>query len=1181
MAYKDIPQSDQRSQSHQPNDFLQDIISRKEFSVYVTPKYDEDKYLSSKDSAFIALQSNTRGDHENDQSNTTPLILPGLRLHGAQLFQKSFLSPDTPYPRLLLNWQTGAGKSIAAVSLALEYIKTFRYGVAFSSDQSGNMSSYTTDTMPSIIVLGFTVKATILAEMMVHPEFGYVTPNDVEEIKKLKREISINFSQDAVKKYGNMIGLIKRKITDRTRGGLFKFYGYKEFANRLFSITSLGLSKDFSVQSLYDRNTREGNDNDEFNIRLKEAVIKGYINIDESLVNEIRGGFLICDEIHNVYNIVKKNNYGVAIQYVLDVLGDEAPRVLFMTATPMKGSASESVDILNLLIPKEYLPEGRHLTKSDFFTTSHAAPTPTNTGIPADTATPIVDGDIDDDEEEIQTTVSKLIPGALEKISMLSLGRISFLFDTDVSVYPKRIFMGDNYPDIPYLKFVLCPISDLHRKTLVHDFGKVGITSLSAESYSLYDLVFPNPASEDHGLYMSTTLSTTISDAPVDWLREKGVEIKRGKELGVISGTVGLAGNFLSSKNIGKYSGKYAKMLELILDILSNEKGKIMIYHHRVRMSGVLIIQEILRANGIIGEHDIATDNTLCTHCGKILREHSGIGAHQYVPARFIAIHSDADKSQTDKSIVRFNAPENLYGDYYRIIIGSRIIRESYNFKAIRFQIICSLPVDIPTMIQIFGRVVRRGSHTDLQENERDVKIWTLVSYAKETDSNGNVELFPEIKKYHDKMAEFKIIQEIERAMRTTAVDMYANYRHILASYPMLETTPTLESLPLKPIYTDKDIGKITDVTFNAYGHGDREVSTLVTIISAIFTIRPVWKYEDLWKCVIEKPIKSVIYNTSMITEKNFVLAIRKMITDNAITYADPYYIKSLPMPGDNISQLGRNKKPLEIIDYKGSDIVNTNLPDYGMYMSSAQINHSSMIDAKLRIVDYLRAIKNKGAVNKQIAQTLSEYDNIDLSLIDERLEFHDSMLSNLVDGSIKNRELLDMYRSFGIALIASNIGDKTMIRGNGEGVVGFVSLNVIKMFDNVKSEWYSLPKSVIKTKSQKENNIIVGYVEKDFKIRPPIHLIMTTGEKHDIRTLSRGAMCHTRQRGDLIAKLELLVDEAEENGIDIGKIDYKTVTDICKHIKTVLLTLEKDSRKHNKGVRWVYLYNDALPSIK
>ncbi len=38
---------------------------------------------------------------------------------------------------------------------------------------------------------------------------------------------------------------------------------------------------------------------------------KNRLNLD--LLNRIKGSLMICDEIHNVYNNVTKNSYGVSI----------------------------------------------------------------------------------------------------------------------------------------------------------------------------------------------------------------------------------------------------------------------------------------------------------------------------------------------------------------------------------------------------------------------------------------------------------------------------------------------------------------------------------------------------------------------------------------------------------------------------------------------------------------------------------------------------------------------------------------------------------------------------------------------------------------------------------------------------------------------------------------------------
>ena len=88
------------------------------------------------------------------------------------------------------------------------------------------------------------------------------------------------------------------------------------------------------------------------------------------------------------------------------------------------------------------------------------------------------------------------------------------------------------------------------------------------------------------------------------------------KKYSVINNIV--TGDFLLRENIAKYSTKMAKLIDMLNEIIaSNESNvdkcqKVMIYHDRVKMSGVLLIQELLRTNGFIDDFSEPTDNTKC-----------------------------------------------------------------------------------------------------------------------------------------------------------------------------------------------------------------------------------------------------------------------------------------------------------------------------------------------------------------------------------------------------------------------------------------------------------------------------------------------------------------------------------------------------------------------------------------
>ena len=84
--------------------------------------------------------------------------------------------------------------------------------------------------------------------------------------------------------------------------------------------------------------------------------------------------------------------------------------------------------------------------------------------------------------------------------------------------------------------------------------------------------------------------------------------------------------------------------------------------------------------------------NTLCSKCGFTLNKHKDLirdtsdsytvytKPRQYIPTdECILITSDIDKQSIEKSITKYNHPSNNMGDSYNILIGSRVIKESYD----------------------------------------------------------------------------------------------------------------------------------------------------------------------------------------------------------------------------------------------------------------------------------------------------------------------------------------------------------------------------------------------------------------------------------------------------------------------------------------------------------------------
>ena len=814
------------------------------------------------------------------------VLFLGYQLTGAQLFIKNLFNPNTLHKRLLINWQTGVGKSIAAISIGNEFIKLFQ-------------EQYLIKGIPQMVcILGFNTSETIKADLLKFPELGYITQEESKELNELL------LNDDP--KYTQFLAMLHKRITNKMVGGYYKFFGYREFINNLFIITDKGISNNIKLQDIFV-NTDEP-------IELEKLISDKFIKVNDNLLSSLKNSIIICDEIHNVYNSLEANNYGLAIQFVLDTLKEDAPRAVFMSATPVTGNASEIIDLLNLL-----LYDHPKIKRSDYF--------------------------YKDTEGIFQ-----LKPNALNEITKLTIGKVSFLIDTDVDLYPKRIFVGNSVSKIPYLKFNTYPVSKFHKNTIGSDH-----LTYSQNIRSVYDIVFPNPDNDSIGLYESSLVISSLQKANKEWKDKIGIDIYNENGNNVITG------NFLKKENIKYYSIKYHELLNNVLKLISTKNsGKIMIFHYNVQLSGIILIQELFKMNGFIDEISEPNNSTLCVICGIQLYNHDN-KSHDFKPCRFIVAHSNINKITLKRNIAKFNDISNLYGNEIKIIMGSRIIQEGLNFKAIRHQFILSLPINFPILIQVLGRVVRKYSHIDLPEEFRTVHI---NIYAHDI----------EIPRYEYKAKEYLVIQEVERAIRINAVDNFINYKKNV----IIENT--LESLAFKP--KNINLPLVTSKYFDAYKYNFDEINILIRLITMLFNIRPVWTLTDLIKSIKESDVN---YNTDLIDTLNIELAISKIPNIHNI---GKYLIKS-----DNLDV------ECYIRNYTPTKMISINLSQYYSKSSFGKEFNNIMESYEEKYI----------------------HKQIELSLVELPEKFHIELLKQIVLNKLNHNKIIDLYKRFKILIFNHN----------------------------------------------------------------------------------------------------------------------------------------------------------------
>lgn len=700
-----------------------------------------------------------------------------------QMFGKMFINPNTSYTRLLIKHNTGSGKTANALGIAMNFINIYRQETSIGYHDIG-----------SIYIMGFeNSKKAFERELYRYAEFGFISREEVRVMNMLIKKAAGQKKLD-VDNLTEFKIKIRRRISNRTHNGFFKFVGYKSFSNRLF-ITTKNIS---------------GLQEDEIRALIKSGEVK----INMPLLNTFKNSLMICDEVHNIYNSSYKNNWGVAIQTVLDMV--PTVRAVFLSATPINNSPTEAVDLINLLVPVE-----QRICRTDFFDKN---------GNP--------------------------LTGTVDKLAKLSVGRISYVIDVDPKYFPSKTFLGSSISGIPYLKFTRCPMNEFHQRTYDSEI-KTGAVSI--EGQYILDIAFPNPEDEKIGIYKSSDIKY-IRTASVDWRNKHNIIVLNN------SGTI--SGGFTHLSNIGKYSTKYHKLLIDVIDVIKNKKGKIFIYHPLVHVSGVLFIGEMLSQNGIIDNNSAIAANTLCTVCGAESQHHSK-ESHKFNAARFITVHSGVDNRSIERQMERYNTPRNAMGQDVMIVIGSRIMQESREVRNTENLMITHKPDNISALIQIIGRVVRTNSHSDLPLDRRNVNIHIYVSSMSDKSKLTYEEI-----KYKEKIKDYKTIQNIEKQFHEMAVDGAINHPIIKEAL----VSDGIGDLSFKPKHDFQEIplSKLKLSTFTVY-HTHEELSFIIYTIKRLFLERSqVWTYGTLWHAVQTNQYRLPV-NSQTFSEENYAIALNQL----------------------------------------------------------------------------------------------------------------------------------------------------------------------------------------------------------------------------------------------------------------------------------------------------------------
>lgn len=667
----------------------------------IYPNIDDPEYFNKMYNKMEFVILNNNPDNE-DTTNKNIINTGELRLMPHQLFIRNFLSVHTPYNKVLLYHSVGTGKTLSAWGASKTFIEEY--------------NKYVSEETPMVYIVGFT-EHLFKTEFIKWTELGFVDEENLELLNDLKDRYGFN-SQEYIKERS----IIFNRLCESKYSGYYKFYGYKELYNKLFtSDDSLDLNN--TIMTIFE---------------LLEYIKKGNIKVNTILLNDFENSLMVCDEIHNTYNSEDLNNYGLSILYITHNIKNM--KTLFMTATPINNSSYEIIDLINLL----------NDDLNDYVTYEMY--------------------------DKIFNSKDYMIE--LEKfIDKKFKGKVSVFENIDMKLYPERDIVGEKIDGIDLLKFIRCDMSDYYFKEYIKQINYNEQTNISKlpNLASIYnDIMLPDALSDDRLILNKSTEWTNkykitydddLSKSRGAFFNIENLKIFSPKYYNMLIDIFESVGKVFIYHNYIYKGGVY--MIESIL----NQNGFI-------EYDGVPNdYTRCVICNDYMKNHK--NNNQRVKYKKNFKHSHS---THEFIPLKYILYTGIIHKNMLRELINLYNFTDNINGHSVKVLIGSKIISEGVTLKEVNDCLITSPPINISHLIQIIGRCTRNSTHLNLPVNRRYVNIRLYVNSFTETQKkefkshfnvnyNLNTILTVDEAYYKRKAEEHVTIQFLEKLIKENAID--------------------------------------------------------------------------------------------------------------------------------------------------------------------------------------------------------------------------------------------------------------------------------------------------------------------------------------------------------------------------------------------------------------------------
>lgn len=405
---------------------------------------------------------------------------------------------------------------------------------------------------------------------------------------------------------------------------------------------------------------------------------------------------LIFDEAHHlvIRNFEEPDSpYRIIFSYLTSHPRKELLRTLLLTATPMRHEPNEIAPLLNLILPADKrLPTGEAFVDYFFESTLNK-------------------------KENIR--IYRWKPAKEEEFRQKIKGYVSVVRqNTDIRVE----YVGEVQPPMRFYKLEINTMSEFQSLYYLQAWEKDSVmkktkstdgkSAFKTNSQQASLFVFPDGTYGEAGQkkYMFSSGKIEIDSTTIK--KTGGFQKVFLEDTGLRIGTKYDDENL---QTIASMSVIYANIIRQILD---NPTEHVYIYCDKINGSGILVLTGLLKTF-----FEFSSLNTKNINW----KEHK---------RRFLFLNEEAGIKDTDfQDLLKiFNDERNLYGEFCQVVIGTDKTKEGITLKRIRQIHITTPDWNFGKMYQAIGRGIRMFSHQDLEEEEKQVKIFFHCSVPSKDD---------------------------------------------------------------------------------------------------------------------------------------------------------------------------------------------------------------------------------------------------------------------------------------------------------------------------------------------------------------------------------------------------------------------------------------------------------------